>query len=89
MVALDPCAVSNMNVWIVALYELEETKQVMRRLGIWKPMRHPEFGCFGMQRTDAASKKQMLAYLLASLAKCMVMTPGSKEHYLGKRCFGI
>ncbi len=24
-----------------------------------------------MQRTDAASKKQMLAYLLASLAKCM------------------
>ena len=27
-----------------------------------------------MQRTDAASKKQMLAYLLASLAKCMAMT---------------
>ena len=25
-------AVSNMNVWIVALYELEESKQVTRRL---------------------------------------------------------
>jgi len=45
--------------------------------------------CFGMQRTDAASKKQMLAYLLASLAKCMAMTTGSNEHCLGERCFGM
>ena len=27
-------AVSNMNVWIVALCEIEESKQVMRRLGM-------------------------------------------------------
>jgi len=27
----------------------------------------------------------MLAYLLASLAKCMAMTLGSKEHCLGER----
>jgi len=40
----------------------------------------------------------MLAYLLVGklrmdyevcLAKCMVMTPGSKVHCLGERCFGI
>jgi hypothetical protein len=47
--------------------EREESKRVTRRLG----MRHPKDGCL---RTDAASKKQMLAYLLALLAKCMAMT---------------
>ena len=47
-ISTTPGGVSNMNVWIVAQCELEESKQVTRRLG--------------MQRTDAASKKQMLAY---------------------------
>jgi hypothetical protein len=34
----------------------------------------------------SACKERMLAYLLASLAKCMAMLLGSKEHYLGERC---
>ena len=34
---------------------------------------------------DWACKVRMLAYLLASLAKCMAMTLGSKEHCLGER----
>jgi hypothetical protein len=39
-------AVANMNVWIVALCELEESKQVTRRLGIRETMlRHAKDGC--------------------------------------------
>ncbi|MFC2055729.1 hypothetical protein ACFLV7_15755 [Chloroflexota bacterium] len=37
----------------------------------------------GMQRTHAlASKERLLEYLLTSLAKCMAITQGSKEHCL-------
>ena len=42
-----------------------------------------------LENDASACKGRMLAYLLASLAKCMAMTLGSKEHCLGERMLGI
>ena len=33
-------------------------------------------------------EKHELAYLLASLAKCMALALGTKEHYSEETCFG-
>ena len=55
-------AVSNMNVWIVALYEREESKQVTRRLGI----RHP--AC-KVRMLKSGCLKRMLAYLLTGILR--------------------
>ena len=74
----------------------------MRRVEVSYEERHLEIDaasgnrCLGMQRTDAASKKQMLAYLLAGILRMRLklhelgkMQSGSKVHCLGERCFGI